>query len=460
MSANFANNLGITHPAPTVLEAVSPEKTRQMSMDASHAPGVAERKYGFAARIQRGVTFEEYRYWAGIERQMEDEDNRRYVSGRGKTTALSLIKDRFSTGKNTGAVTHTTSATDDAAMQDDKAMGTKGEIAAVGPNDMAATDSEWRNASRALRTAGWGTIFFLVTTDILGWSSAPFVFSSVGYGPGVALYVIFGIFAGFSGWAIWRVFMGLDSSRYPMVSFGDPFFRLFGPRARHLINIAQSLQQFLTVAVLILAQAQIIAQLSSSSICFVACMIIVMVIGMVVGSIRSLQKLGWLCNASVWLNVVSFIIICVAAAKYAPDYEVITASSLIKTIEPIKTFAGPPPIAYQQQSTNEFSAQFNAVDSMVYAYSGALLFVAFLSEMRHPWDFWKGIFLAQVFICVVYIFFGAFVYSFYGQYSASNIGQVIQPLRLQVVSNVLGLLTGFIAVCEYSPNNVISSNRR
>ena len=106
-------------------------------------------------------------------------------------------------------------------------------------------------------------------------------------------------------------------------------------------------------------------------------------------------------------------------------------------------------MAYQQQSTNPFSAQFNAVDSMVYAYSGALLFVAFLSEMRHPWDFWKGIFMAQVFICVVYVFFGAFVYSFFGQYSASNIGQVIQPLNLQVVSNVLGLLTGFIAICEY-----------
>jgi len=304
--ASFTNNMGITHPTPTVLEATSPEKTRQMSMDVSHAPGVAERKYGFAARTQRGVTFEEYRYWAGVERQMEDEDNRRYVAGRGKTTALSLLKDRFSSGKNTGAVTHSAESTENKTMHDDKTMG--GEIAAVGPNDMQATDAEWRQATRALRTAGWGTIFFLVTTDILGWSSAPFVFSSVGYGPGVALYVIFGIFAGFSGWAIWRVFMGLDSSRYPMVSFGDPFFRLFGPRARHFINVAQSLQQFLTVAVLILAQAQIIAQLSSSTICFVACMIIVMVIGMFVGSIRSLQKLGWLCNASVWLNVVSFIL--------------------------------------------------------------------------------------------------------------------------------------------------------
>lgn len=271
----------------------------------------------------------------------------------------------------------------------------------------------------------------------------------MGYGPGVALYIIFGIAAGFSGFAIWRVFMALDSARYPMVSFGDPFFRLFGPKYRHVINVAQSLQQFLTVAVLVLANAQIIAQLSNSSICFVACMIIVMAIGMLVGSIRSLQKLGWLCNLSVWLNVATFVMICVAAAKYAPDYSVINASTLIKTQGGITTFAGPPPSAFQQQSANEFSAQFNAVDTMVYAYSGALLFVAFLSEMRHPWDFWKGIFMAQVFICVVYIFFGAFVYSFYGQYSASNITQVIQPVSLQTVANVLSLLTGFIAIFLY-----------
>lgn len=37
------------------------------------------------------------------------------------------------------------------------------------------------------------------------------------------------------------------------------------------------------------------------------------------------------------------------------------------------------------------------------------MFVAFLSEMRRPMDFWKGLLVAQTFITVVYIFFGAFV---------------------------------------------------
>lgn len=43
------------------------------------------------------------------------------------------------------------------------------------------------------------------------------------------------------------------------------------------------------------------------------------------------------------------------------------------------------------------------------SWGGALLFVAFLAEMRHPMDFWKGLLCAQIFICCVYIFFGAFV---------------------------------------------------
>lgn len=117
-------------------------------------------------------------------------------------------------------------------------------------------------------------------------------------------------------------------------------------------------------------------------------------------------------------------------------------------VKPVVTFAGPPPDQYQQQAIG-FAGQFNAIDTMVYAYSGALLFVAFLAEMRHPMDFWKGIFLAQTFICVVYIFFGAFVYSFWGQYAISNIATVVQPYALQTAGNVLGLFTGCIAVLLY-----------
>jgi len=93
-----------------------------------------------------------------------------------------------------------------------------------------------------------------------------------------------------------------------MLSFGDPFFRCFGPRWRHFINIMQSIQQFLTVCVLILGNGSTLAEIASNKICFIACMIICMAIGMITGLIRGLQHVGWLANASVWMNVVNFII--------------------------------------------------------------------------------------------------------------------------------------------------------
>jgi hypothetical protein len=97
-----------------------------------------------------------------------------------------------------------------------------------------------------------------------------------------------------------------------------------------------------------------------------------------------------------------------------------------------------------------------------------------MAEMRHPMDFWKGMILAQSFICFVYILFGAFVsvlplpnmpvdrsgrkiranhvfiqvYGHYGQYAIANIVNVIQPLSLQTASNVLALLTATVACCK------------
>lgn len=62
------------------------------------------------------------------------------------------------------------------------------------------------------------------------------------------MLVLFGVAAALSGWMIWKVFLGLDSLRYPMQSFGDTYFRIFGSFWRHFINVFQAVQQFMTVA--------------------------------------------------------------------------------------------------------------------------------------------------------------------------------------------------------------------
>lgn len=112
-----------------------------------------------------------------------------------------------------------------------------------------------------------------------------------------------------SGWILWKLFCGLDSDRYPVRGYGDFFFRLFGSGARHFINVAQAILLLLNVAVIILSNGQSISQISrgpsgeSMGICFVACMLIFMALGFFLGQIRTLQRLGWLANLSVWVSI-------------------------------------------------------------------------------------------------------------------------------------------------------------
>jgi hypothetical protein len=68
---------------------------RATSID-PQAEEVRERIYGLRARVDPSVTFEEYIYWAKIERAEEAEANRLYVEERGPVTASTVLKGRFS----------------------------------------------------------------------------------------------------------------------------------------------------------------------------------------------------------------------------------------------------------------------------------------------------------------------------------------------------------------------------
>ena len=51
------------------------------------------------------------------------------------------------------------------------------------------TQPELEAACRALRVALWQAVFYLITSDILGWFNAPYAFRELGYGPGVMVFV-------------------------------------------------------------------------------------------------------------------------------------------------------------------------------------------------------------------------------------------------------------------------------
>ena len=290
---------------------------RKMSVAGAH-PGVRQRLWGLEARLDPTVSFEEFTYWAKVEREMEREEYNRYKAVTGGQGIMGTIKGYFTSNAYEDAkaredTSRAVQVHEESTDWSEKKTPTVVDDATVGPIAPAGThdfDAEWRQAARALRTAGWGTIFYLITTDILGWGQTPYVFSNTGYGLGVGIFVLMGLAAGASGWMIWHVFCGLDSSRFPVLSFGDPFFRLYGPKTRHLINVCQAIQMFLTVAVVLLGQTGIIAQLAGSvNLCFIVCGIISLVVSIASGYMRSLKHLGWFCNSAVWINIISFIIV-------------------------------------------------------------------------------------------------------------------------------------------------------
>lgn len=311
--------LATTAPTEQIREEVaSPEEIRKYQHDGTH-PGVRQREWGLKARLDPNVTFEEYTYWAKVEREMEAEEYRRHQS-LATGGFFGSIKDYFKNNPYEDGKTHDTRAIQ-GNEESDNQWSEKGAVAKNGSNEDVSPvapagthdlDAEWRQAARALRTAGWGSIFYLITTDILGWSQTPYVFSNTGYGIGVGIFVLMGIAAFASGLMIWRTFLALDSSRFPIMSFGDPFHRLFGPKMRHFINFMQSLQMFLSVAVVLLGNTGIIAQLGgSANLCYVLAGVISLIVCMFSGYLRSLKHLGWLCNLSVWINIVCFIIMLV-----------------------------------------------------------------------------------------------------------------------------------------------------
>jgi hypothetical protein len=260
------------------------------------------------------VSFEEYMYYAAITRAEEKVDAERYKQLQGPKTFKSMIKNRFSRGQQP-----TEAHVPDSPVLDNGSTGEKGShnekgLTSVGNpqqnrNLGNVTDAEWKNASRAIRTAGWSSVFYLITTDILGPFSTPWAFAQMGYGPGVTLYTVFGGFAMYSGFQLWKIFMYLDSDRYPMKTYADAFFRVYGTWARHSVNLLQAIQLLLTVSVLTLSNGQSISQISKGTLCFIACLVIFMAAGFIIGQIRTLQRFGWLANFAVWLNVLILFIV-------------------------------------------------------------------------------------------------------------------------------------------------------
>ena len=95
------------------------------------------------------------------------------------------------------------------------------------------------------------------------------------------------------------MFLHLDSTKYPMKTFGDIAFRIYGTAARHCVNVLQSIQLLFNVGVIIIANGQGLYQVNNN-ICYVVCCVIWTALGACIGQVRTLQKFGWIANFAIW----------------------------------------------------------------------------------------------------------------------------------------------------------------
>ncbi len=186
-----------------------------------------------------------------------------------------------------------------------------------------------------------------------------------------------------------------------MRTYGDIAFRVYGTGVRHMVNILQSIQLLFNVGVIVIANGQALSQVSKFKLCYAICCLVFALAGFFLGQVRTLQKFGWLANAAIWMNVFILIMTMGVVAHSLPNYQGVAASAGAAlggdsvtqnpdgSFPPITTSAGLPP------DSRGFVGAVDGLMQAVYAYGGAMLFTEFMSEMKRPRDFWKGMICAQ-----------------------------------------------------------------
>lgn len=385
----------------------------------------------------KNVSFEEYFYYAQKTRAEED----RHPKTKTEKSWLSILFP----SKSSDGVTQVDSNGDSHVGKNIADPAVRAKI----------SDEEWTNASRALRTASRGAIFYLITTDILGPFGLPYAFATMGWGPGIALFTVFAVMAGYSGYLLWDVFLGLDSYQYPIRGFSDLGFRLYGPWMRHLFNFLQAVQLLLNVGLIVISNGEALSQAVKFKLCFAICCLVWAIAGFVLGQVRTLQKFGWLANAAVWINLVCMFITMGGAANTPPNYQGAAQSagasigdgSSVKpnaqgVFPPVMTTGGLPP-------SPEFYGSVSGAMQAIFAYGGSMIFPEFMAEMKRPKDFLTAMWCAQTFIYVCYLFYGLFMYGYQGQYVINPSYLGISKYSIQTAGNAFAMASALIAAALY-----------
>ncbi|SCZ92676.1 BZ3500_MvSof-1268-A1-R1_Chr5-2g08094 [Microbotryum saponariae] len=402
--------------------------------DKSHSIGDKKTDVDVSNRLVAGpmdsqpVSLVEYIHWAKIQREIEARDTTQVKTGGlgplGKIIAQKMDK--------TGGEGMTVSPEIQQRMEAELE-----QMQGFSPHHQ-----ELSNARRMLRQAGWATVFFLITIDILGPYNSAYAISTIGLVPGICLYALFGAAAGFTGYMIWKMFCQLDSVRFPVRHYGDLAERIYGPWARHVCNVLVTLQLLFNCGIVILGNGQALTQIVKGNICFTVSIVIWAVVGAVISFVRKLHAFSAFGNFSVWLNILIMILSMAFVAHSPPN--------IAGAIAAYGDSIGTGPVVIKAVVGGSVFNQVNGAFNMVFAYGGSMIFPEIIAEMRRPYDAIKGIACAQIFIFTVYLFYGTFIYCSQGQYTLPLAYQGVSKYAWQCIGNGISLVTVTVAAGLYA----------
>lgn len=231
---------------------------------------------------------------------------------------------------------------------------------------------------RLLRIARSHSVFFLITTDIVGAVNAPYAIAQVGYVPGITLYVLLGAAALFRCWLLNYCYCKFDSNNYPVRTFSDLAARMVAPWFRYSFALLRFIQMLLAYGSLLLGTAQALSQMlvvnrRNNNIFFTVDILVWALLCVIVGQISSLGKFAHIANTTVWMNNAICIITVVGVAVGGPYYGIFQQYG-----------KGPP--YFQTGTFNSLSitkyavtpgtvgSKIGGMSNMVFAWGGATIF--------------------------------------------------------------------------------------
>ena len=185
--------------------------------------------------------------------------------------------------------------------------------------------------------------------------------------------------AGYSGYLLWNMFLGLDSLEFPCRNYGDLAFRIYGQFPRQFVNVMQALLLILILGQVIIQNGQGISQVSKFRLCYAVCCVLFVIVGFGIGQVRTLRNYGWFANCAVWLNLLVIFISMGVMAHSAPNYAISVLGSAGSAVDPTTITPDPntgeyPPIRHYNglPDPNSLLGSINGLLQGVFAYGGGV----------------------------------------------------------------------------------------